>query len=114
MTSLKRDIREIGADRAWIVFGPAGAASWNLRNIENRSRDYGIVSLHSPRPLLPSWPTPSPACRLMEVPCFDGGSVIAGGRLGERWDAAGRDDEVIWAELESWYASRLASLAVTS
>jgi hypothetical protein len=114
ITRTRRDIREAGDGCSWIIYGPAGAISWELLNVELHSRAYGLIWIHSPRPLFDFQTNGSVGCWLLEMPCFGDSSELGGKALGERWDAAGRDDDVIWAELESWYAYRLAARAVNS
>ena len=108
----RRDIREVGDDCYWLVFGPAGVISWGLLAVERISSCFGPVGIHSPRQQLPDIMTPDLDCPFLEMPCYFDFGARAGGRLGKAWDAADRDDDVIWAELESWYADRLAGLAV--
>lgn len=110
----RRDVREIGDDCCWLVYGTAGVISWILRNVERHSSDYDEIWVHSPVPLFAFQTNGSVGCWLLEMPCFGDSSGLGGKALGDRWDAAGRDDDVIWAELESWYTDRLAALAVNS
>ena len=114
--SLRRAVREIGNDCHWALYGPAGVVDWSLRNVQKHSTEYGFICIHSPRPQFPEYPDmnecPLDDCAFLEMPCYFDCAGVAGDALGRRWDASGRDDEVIWAELESWYADRLAGLAV--
>jgi hypothetical protein len=110
MTTLRRDKRQFDRRQFWVVLGPQGAISWVRLLVETGYMD-GPIDIHSPKPLYPQYKDMSETpmdCRLLEMPCYCDGSSLAGDDLGKRWERSGRDDEVIWAELEDWYAARLA------
>ena len=61
------------------------------------------IEHHSPRPLYDG-STPASRCDILEGPCYPDGTSLGADRLHREWEAAGRDDEVIWRELEIRYA----------
>lgn len=113
MAALQHQKRTIKDDPYWVVLGPHGAISWQ----RIRGEIYGPIGIHSPRPLYahyPDMPETPIDCLLLEMPCFNDASFLAGDDLGRKWEAANRDDQIIWAELEDWYRARLAALHTTT
>lgn len=110
MAALKRRILAVYGDKHWVVLGPDGAVDWGLATDSSLS-EFRPVGVHSPRPqATPTCHGPLNDCPHLETACYLDCLFLAGENLGEAWEAAGRDDEVIWAELERWYEVRLAHL----
>lgn len=91
------DDRPETSEKRWVLRGPHGAITWELRN-----GSYGPVGIHSPRP---QWDEhePDKRCPFLLRNCYVDRADVAGAKLGRDWLAAARDDEVIWRELASWY-----------
>lgn len=106
MSRLKRRIVERGGDRHWALYGVDGVISWGLIAATDGGLLDGPISVHSPRPLCTD-DLPAEGCPFLENGCYVDMEFLAGERLGTAWRAAGRDDAVIWRELEQWYASHL-------
>lgn len=105
MSTLKRRIvdREDGC-RSWALYGRNGVISWELIS-HSRGVTYNAIAIHSPHP--EAWAMePVTDCPFLEMACHFDAGYIAGEKLGMAWDAAARDDEVIWRELEDWYRDR--------
>lgn len=91
----------------WVVQGVGGAVSFAVGTPATRPEFYGPVGLHYAPDTVPSEGMPSGECHLLAGGvCHADTTFIGGHDLGERWDATGRRDETIYAELEDWYASR--------
>lgn len=119
MASLKRQIRRVYGDKHWVVLGPNGAVDWGLVTDSSLYGDFRAVGVHSFRAVGVHSPRPQTSvtsggpfndCPHLETACYLDCLHVAGENLGEAWEAAGRDDAVIWPELEGWYARRLAGL----
>lgn len=110
MASLKRQTSRAYGDKCWAVLGPNGAVDWGLA-ADSSLRQFRPVGVHSPRPQdTATCLGPLEDCPHLETGCYLDCLFVAGENLGEAWEASGRDDEVVWAELGSWYERRLAGL----
>lgn len=105
-STLRRETREADGIRSWLLSGPAGIVSWEIC----ADGAFAPIGVHSPVER-PEAPDRIGRCPFLET-CYLEGDFTAGLALGEAWADADQDDAVIWAELESWYATRLAGLAV--
>jgi hypothetical protein len=79
----------------WTLTGPLGAVVFSPTGID----------FHLPKPIYTEQDEPhSDNCPTTQGRCWADGSSLAGPKLQDRWERAGRDDSVIRAELEDWYA----------
>lgn len=92
------------ARRRWTVTGPAGAVCLTLLPGGAPEK----ISIHWRTPLFPATTPGDPCDVLAEDGCYFDAGYLTAQELWQRWVDAGRDDEVIWAELEEWYADRAA------
>lgn len=106
MTALKRRVDDQEDGRYWLLYGTHGVMSWTLLS----SGTHGPIAVHSPRPQFEFDDEPSVDCPFLEGACYVDAGHLAGDRLGGAWEAAGRDDEVIWRELVEWYEARLLGI----
>lgn len=90
----------------YVVAGTRGAVEYHaIRSGTGHGMVLGI-KYHSPRPRY-GGDEPS-RCYILEGPCYVDGTSLGGVELRRRWEQAGRDDEVIWQELERRYAAWVA------
>jgi hypothetical protein len=54
----------------------------------------------------PDLPATRMHCHVLGGGCYTDGSSSAGSKLHEQWEASGFDNQVIWNELHTWFASR--------
>jgi hypothetical protein len=107
---LRRRIDEIAINggRHWALYGREGVVSWGIQRPgrEGGAPTHGAIKVHSPRP---QWWEMEPlgGCPYLEGNCYTVAVYVAGHRLGKAWAAAGRDDDVIWSELATWYRTHL-------
>jgi|SRR5580700_1725497 hypothetical protein len=82
----------------YIVAGMHGAIEYHALTLDG---DPLGIEHHSPRPKYDG----DEACRcdILEGPCYPVGTSLGALDLRRRYEAAGRDDEVIWRELEIRY-----------
>lgn len=106
MPGLKRKITEDKSGRVWAVYGTNGVITWELLK-HSLGTTNGPIAIHSPRPQFGD-DKPMDGCEFLECACYADAGYRAGDSLGKTWESARRDDEVIWRELEQWYANRLA------
>jgi hypothetical protein len=108
MTATRREVRH--GDHGWtrhILAGAAGAVEYHAYP----GRAVGI-EFHSPRPMF-GGDVATDKCDVLEGPCYPDGNSTAAHVLREQWANAGRDDEVIWRELESRYDEMFAEPVTT-
>lgn len=99
---IRRDDRQI----RYIVAGEHGAIEYHALS---RNGDPLGIEHHSPRP---KYDGDEPCrCDILEGPCYPDGTSEGAVRLRREFEAAGRDDEVIWRELESRYAEMAGEVA---
>lgn len=94
---------ESGSDTVYALYGPSGVVTWTHVN----QRHHGPVGIHSARPLWEGHDPDGNRCPFLEAACHVDTGYLGGDRIGKKWDAAGRDDEVIWRELAEWYSGHL-------
>lgn len=94
----------------WSILGTEGAVSFSVHTADERT-EFGAIALHyivtegHERQEFSSVSD----CHLLDAGRCNGDATwLHGKALGATWDATGRRDETIYAELEDWYASRLA------
>lgn len=105
MTRLTPDVTNTRTGRIWSVTGENGAVSVELISV---SEDvFGPIVIHSPHSLYGEDHRPI-SCDVLDAGiCHPDMAHRAGADLGRTWEAAGRNDQVIWGQLESWYRMRL-------
>lgn len=94
----------------WSVHGPEGAVSFAVFDT-NDGQEFGAIALHYTVTEAHERSEFSSAgdCHLLDSGrCHADVTWLHGRTLGERWDAGGRRDETVYAELTDWYTSRLA------
>jgi hypothetical protein len=88
--------------REWVLRGPAGAVNFLLHEPDGTGL---VIGIHAPA--APGDPGARPCDLLDGGACVPDQAYRAAGELGERL-ARRRDETVIRAGLEDWYASHLA------
>ncbi|GAA0494018.1 hypothetical protein Ade02nite_20810 [Paractinoplanes deccanensis] len=62
------------------------------------------IRIHSSKRLR-NMPPPAGFCPVIDGACHEDGSGAHGTQLRDRWEANGRDEAVMWAELNAWFDS---------
>lgn len=89
--------------REWALRGPDGAVNFLAAGTEGLA-----IGIHQPATEDDSSPRAGRCDLLDGGRCRGDLTYLGAARLAEHWQAAGGGEAVIRAELESWYASRLA------
>lgn len=100
---------EQGEDaRHWALCSADSAVSWGIWYAATLDGEptRGPILVHSLRRLWRGM-TPIAGCRYVDGPCYTRAEYVPGDKLGQAWEAAGQDDDVIWAELAKWYRTHL-------
>lgn len=107
MSNLTPEVTDTRTGRLWTVTGENGAVSFEL--ISAREDVFGPIVIHQPhRPLYDQLPRDPESCDLLDAGiCHPDMAFRAGESLGKTWLTSGRNDKVIWSQLESWYRMRL-------
>jgi len=96
----------------FILHGPDGAAQyivntgWYLPGLGADAKGEGFsINYHAKQPNYEGQPASDEACPWTGGPCYCDGSALAGEKLFHEF--VRRGEEVVWAELEEWYADRV-------
>lgn len=101
MDMLRRRKDEHPGETWWYILGVDGATSFSVFHVNLSG---GMRAYHSPRPHFEGHEPATEPCDVLETACYNDGSFVAGSELCKAWKAAGQNDDVIWAELERYYA----------
>lgn len=109
--------RFFGVDHCqyWILSGPEGAVAWQYMNASVGDGLAGALALHIVEPDGSDGAARTEGrCKVLSGPHRRETYWPEGNAIGRWWEQSGRDDEVIWVELEDWYRSRLAPKEATA
>lgn len=105
-TALKRRLHTDIGGTHYVLAGPAGVVEYLCD--DGGHGPIRALLAHAPRPTYDD-DEPSPHCPYLEGACYPQVAGLAADTLAARWEAAGRDDAVIWATLADYYTEALTT-----